>query len=176
MRRGSPRRPRRHERSMGRADPSSSGSGRLAGICFTMSACPWRTRGPSPSCSPAHPPPSAPGRTAGGSPATAPAPAAAPSTTWTKPSPSPPRAPHLTTPVPGATLSYQQVPCARNRVTGPYPSPEAPVGDIPLKRIVAAAGLILAAVALLAAVVSGFSAPGWVLPAGVLALAIVLVV
>ena len=50
------------------------------------------------------------------------------------------------------------------------------MGGTPLKRIVAAAGLILAAVALLAAVVSGFSAPGWVLPGAVLALAIVLVV
>jgi hypothetical protein len=50
------------------------------------------------------------------------------------------------------------------------------VGDITVKRIIAALGLILAAIALLAAVVSGFAAPAWVLPAAVLALAIVLVV
>jgi uncharacterized membrane protein len=50
------------------------------------------------------------------------------------------------------------------------------MGDITVKRVIAAIGLVLAAVALLAAIVSGFSAPAWVLPAAVLALAVVLVV
>ena len=50
------------------------------------------------------------------------------------------------------------------------------MGDITVKRVIAAIGLVLAAIALLGAVVSGFSSPAWVLPAAVLALAIVLVV
>lgn len=50
------------------------------------------------------------------------------------------------------------------------------MGDITVKRVIAAIGLVLAAVALLSAVVNGFSAPAWVLPSAVLALAVVLVV
>lgn len=50
------------------------------------------------------------------------------------------------------------------------------MGDITVKRVIAAIGLVLAAVAFLAALVSGFAAPAWVLPAAVLALAVVLVV
>jgi len=41
--------------------------------------------------------------------------------------------------------------------------------------ILALAGLVLAAIAFLASVVSGFSAPGWVLPTAVLCVAAVVV-
>jgi hypothetical protein len=44
------------------------------------------------------------------------------------------------------------------------------------KRIAAVAALVLAAFAFLGAVVSGFSAPGWVLPLAVLLVAAVLAV
>lgn len=40
-----------------------------------------------------------------------------------------------------------------------------------VRRALALAGAVLAAVAFLAAVVSGFAAPAWVLPAGVLCVA-----
>jgi hypothetical protein len=54
---------------------------------------------------------------------------------------------------------------------------EVTMGEaITLKRVIAAIGLVLAAIGLLGAVVNGFSAPPWVTPAAVLALAIVLVV
>jgi len=49
------------------------------------------------------------------------------------------------------------------------------MGDITIKRVIAAIGLVLAAIALLAALTTGFTAPAWVLPAAVLALAVVLV-
>lgn len=44
------------------------------------------------------------------------------------------------------------------------------------KRIAAIAALVLAAIAFLAAVVSGFSAPAWVLPAAVLLVAAVIAI
>ena len=50
------------------------------------------------------------------------------------------------------------------------------MGDITVKRIIAAIGLVLAAIAFLGAVVNGFSSPAWVLPSAVLCLAVVLVV
>ena len=45
-----------------------------------------------------------------------------------------------------------------------------------LKRIAAVAALVLAAIAVLAAFVSGFSAPAWVLPVAVLLLAAVVAI
>lgn len=44
------------------------------------------------------------------------------------------------------------------------------------KRIAAAIALVLAAVAFLAGIVTGFAAPGWVLPLAVLLIAAILVV
>jgi hypothetical protein len=44
-----------------------------------------------------------------------------------------------------------------------------------IKKIAIVAAVVLAAIAFLAAVVSGFAAPHWVLPAAVLALAVAVV-
>jgi hypothetical protein len=48
--------------------------------------------------------------------------------------------------------------------------------DITVKRVIAAVGLVLAAIAFLGAVTTGFASPAWVLPSAVLCLAAVLVV
>ena len=46
--------------------------------------------------------------------------------------------------------------------------------DITVKRVIAAVGLVLAAIAFLGAVTTGFASPAWVLPSAVLCLAAVL--